>query len=63
MDFLIRRQSFSKFLRTMIIPLSLYGLGSVESLLNLKMYQLYELHNSMNDENIVSLFKKLHNRE
>ena len=34
------------------MPLSFHGLGSVESLMDLKMYQLKQLCISMNDEEV-----------
>ena len=59
MEFLLRRRSLREFCKSVIVPLSLYGLGSVESLMRLKIYQLYELKNTMADEEIVELYKTL----
>ena len=48
-----------------IVTYSLYGLGSIDSLLNLKVYELYLLSQSLKDEEIKDIFKKIkfHNFE
>ena len=43
-----------------IVPLSYRGLGSVESLLNLKLYILEELRCAIEDEEVDKMFRVLH---
>ena len=42
-----------------ICTLSLYGFGSIDSLLNLKIYELYVLKQMMRNENVKETFKKI----
>lgn len=54
MDFLVDRKdrSLDNFYKNMIMYLSFYGLGSVKSLLSLKMYELHELKRCLKDDDI-----------
>lgn len=62
LDLLTKKEvgTFHSFFVNTIIPLAYRGLGSVESLLNLKMYILEELKDAIADENLENMFKVLH---
>ena len=49
------------FFNDVIVPLSFYGLGNVNSLLNLKRYELEELRYCLRDDNTRKLHHFLHN--
>ena len=55
-----KKKAFHEFFVNTIIPLSYRGLGTVESLLNEKLYILEELKYAIDDENCEKLFKILH---
>ena len=38
---------------------SLYGFGSVDSLLNMKIYELYALKQAIKDDTVRDVFKKI----
>jgi len=60
MDLLIKTDvSGIDFFKDMIIPLAYYNLGSVDSLLNLKLYELRTLNNSLKDEELTEMFAVL----
>lgn len=62
MDLLTKKEpgSFHSFFVNTIIPLSYRGLGSVESLLNLKLYILEELKAGIQNDELENMFKALH---
>ena len=62
MDLLTKTEpgSFHSFFVNTIIPLSYRGLGSVESLLNLKLYILEELKAGIQNDELENMFKALH---
>lgn len=57
---LISKRSLDDFFRNMLIPLSLYGLGSVRELLDMKMFELKELKICMEAEDMQELYRNLH---
>lgn len=61
MDFLVKSKVTSKeYFTNVIIPLSYRGLGSVDSLLNLKKYEIEVLKESVNNEDLDKLYMVLH---
>ncbi len=61
MAYLIKNNSsIDGFFKNTVIPLSLYGLGSVDSILSLKKYEIEELKAMTNDSDITDLILMLH---
>ena len=62
LESLINRDSRNiyEFYRNVIIPLSFLGLGSVDSLLNMKMWELHEFNYLTKDSEIQELYNNLH---
>ena len=61
MDSLIKRDiSLYNVLVDMLMPLSIYGFGSIESLLNLKRHELEQLVYCSKDKNILDLIATFH---
>lgn len=60
MDFLISKKSLSDFLSNIVVPMSFFGLGSVKDILQLKLWQIYALQNTLKDEDLMELYKTLH---
>lgn len=62
MDWLIKCRKYQPFM-TDIISLSIYGFGSIDSLLNLKIYEIHSIKTIMKDPDVKEAFKivKLHN--
>ena len=54
-------RSIDSFFNNIIVPLSFYGLGSVDSLLALKRYEIEELRYCLRDEDTRKLHHFLHN--
>lgn len=52
--------SVADFFKNTIMTLSLYGFGSVDSLLNLKKYELEELKFLIQDDDMTELILMLH---
>lgn len=61
MGWLTKHKAFQPFMSD-IVSLSMYGFGSIESLLNLKVWELQALKTTMKDPDIKDAFKvvKLH---
>ena len=62
LESLINRDSRNiyEFYRNVIIPLSFFGLGSVDSLLNMKMWELHEFNYLTKDSETQELYNNLH---
>lgn len=62
MDSLIdaKDRSLSDFFNEEIIPLAFFGLGSVDSLLNLKRHEIKQLERSLQDEDLIQMYHNLH---
>ena len=62
MDSLIdsKDRSLKDFFNDEIIPLAFFGLGSVDSLLNLKRHELKQLARSLQDEELQTMYHQLH---
>lgn len=62
MDWLIKSNSIQDFM-VELATLSLYGFGSVEDLLNMKIYEIYALRQILKDDDVKDTFRKikLHN--
>ena len=60
MDFLISKKSLNDFLSNIVVPMSFFGLGSVKDILQLKLWQIYALQNTLKDEDLMELYKTLH---
>ena len=48
--------SLSEFFESVIMPLSFHGLGSVDSILNLKIHEIRQLALSINDEDVRNMY-------
>ena len=57
MDYLIECESADSFFKNVVLPLSIYGLGSVDSLLNMKYWELKEISSCLKDESLQELFR------
>lgn len=57
MEFLIDRKnrSLEGFYKNSLIPLSFYGFGSINDLLNMKRYELKQLDRCIQDEEIIKM--------
>ena len=58
MDWLTNARNIRDFMKE-ITTYSLYGLGSIDSLLNLKVYELYMLSQTLKDDEIKDTFRKI----
>ena len=50
-----KNRSLAHFYKDTLIPLSFYGLGSINDLLNMKIYEIKQLRYSINDKSIIKL--------
>lgn len=57
MDYLIEEEPVDVFFKDLVLPLSIYGLGSVDSILNMKYWEIKEAANCVKDENLQELFR------
>ena len=55
-----KSRSLTDFFSDEIIPLAFFGLGSVESLLNLKRYEIKQLERNLQDEELITMYHNLH---
>jgi hypothetical protein len=62
LGFLIKADpnDFRNFIINTVIPFAYRGLGSVESLLNLKMYELKGIKNLISDDDLEKFFAMTH---
>lgn len=56
----LRQRNGSDFLKKVIIPMSFKGLGSVNELLSMKIYELVSLSWSVTDDDMEELFIATH---
>jgi hypothetical protein len=57
MDYLTRVEPVDSFFKNLVLPLSIYGLGSVNDILNLKYWEIREAANCLKDEGLQELFR------
>ena len=63
MDFLTKVGSLHEFFTSIVMPLSLYGFGSVRDILEMKMWQIQECSLCFKDENLQNIFRVVHGLE
>lgn len=63
MESLTKVGSLDEFFTNIVMPLSLYGFGSVKEILELKMWQIEECSLCFKNENIQEIFKQVHGLE
>lgn len=57
MDYLIKSEPVDSFFKNFVLPLSIYGLGSVNDILNLKYWEIQEIASCIKDESLQELFR------
>lgn len=57
MDYLTRVEPADVFFKDLVLPLSIYGLGSVDSILNMKYWEIRETASCLKDEGLQELFR------
>lgn len=57
MDYLIKEEPVDCFFKNLVLPLSIYGLGSVDSILSMKYWEIKEAANCLKDEGLQELFR------
>lgn len=57
MDFLTKVGSLDEFFSGVVMPLSLYGFGSVKDILEMKMWQIQECSLCFKNEDLQNIFK------
>jgi hypothetical protein len=57
MDYLTKTVPVSEFFKDLVLPLSIYGLGSMDSILNMKYWEIREAANCLKDEGLQELFR------
>ena len=60
MDLLCKGHSLKDFYQNVVIPLSLFGFGSIESLMKLPMTDLYTLKEFLSNEDVINLHRIYH---
>lgn len=61
MDSLIRNgASIDGFFKNTVVPLSLYGFGTVETILNLKKYEIDEMKGVLRDSDVSNMIMLMH---
>lgn len=60
MDSLVNKRSIDDFFVNTILPLTLYGCGSVKEILEMKMYEIVETLMAVKDEDFKKSFYALH---
>ena len=59
MDYLIDGRSLDDFFKSAILPLCFYGIGSVSQILSMKMWEIRETLNCLNDEEVKEIYKSV----
>ena len=59
MEQLTKAGSLDDFFINMVIPLSFYGLGSVNEILSMRLWEIHEMVACLKDENLTELYKNL----
>ena len=57
MDFLTKGDSIDSFFKNLVLPLSIYGLGSVDSILSMRYWEIREAASCIKDEGLQELFR------
>lgn len=57
MDYLTKTVPVFEFFKDLVLPLSIYGLGSMDSILNMKYWEIREAANCLKDEGLQELFR------
>lgn len=56
---LTKAEPLDDFFLNMVIPLSFYGLGSVDEILSMRLWEIHEMVACLKDENLMELYKSL----
>lgn len=60
MDFLVNKRSLDDFFVNTILPLVLYGCGTVKEILDMKVYEIIETQMAIKDKDFKKSFYILH---
>jgi len=60
MDFLVNKRSLDDFFVNTILPLVLYGCGTVKEILDMKVYEIIETLMAVKDKNFQDSFYAIH---